>query len=244
MKVSEVIPLGSDALDVAAAYLNKKRLDLYMYPYLEVPDDLLKRWQSGEPSAYIIGYVDFFDVRIHVDRRVLIPRQETEQLMALIKTPSGRLLDLCCGSGAIGISLKKKYPELDVTLVDISTDALDMAEFNATCNQVDVHFLQSNFLENVKGKFDIIVCNPPYVTEEEWNEIATKDYEPRLAFIGGLTFYQKLREAAHHFLNPGGVLYLEIGASQGPAVWQLFDPLPRELLKDFSGRDRFLLVFY
>lgn len=244
MKVSEVIPLGSDALDVAASYLNKKRLDLYMYPHLEVPDVLLERWQDGEPSAYIIGYVDFFDARIHVDRRVLIPRQETEQLTALVKDPKGRLLDLCCGSGAIGISLKKKYPGLDVTLVDISFDALDMAEFNAAANQVDVQFVQSNFLENVKGKYDTIVCNPPYVTEEEWEEIATKDFEPRLAFIGGLTYYEKLREVAHNFLKPGGVLYLEIGASQGLAVWQLFDPFPRELLKDFAGRDRFLLVFY
>ncbi len=244
MKVRDLISLGHDALDVAAAFLGKKRLELYMYLEEEVDDSLIDRLRDGEPSAYIIGYVDFFDTRIRVDPRVLIPRPETEELMTLIKNPSGRVLDLCCGSGAIGISLKKKYPALDVTLADISGAALDVAKQNALDNKVDVHCVQSNFLESIKETFDIIICNPPYVTESEWEEIATKEYEPRLAFVGGLEFYQKLRREAASFLNEKGRLYLEIGASQGPDVLALFDPYSRRLIKDLSGRDRFLLVIY
>ncbi len=244
MKIRDLISLGHDALDVAAAFLGKKRLELYMYLEEEVPDGLINRLRAGEPSAYIIGYVDFFGARIGVDRRVLIPRPETEELMTLIKNPKGRVLDLCCGSGAIGISLKKKYPALDVTLADVSSDALDVAKQNALDNQVDVHFVQSDFLESVKETFDIILCNPPYVTESEWEEIATKEHEPRLAFVGGLDFYHKLRKQAASFLNEKGLLYLEIGASQGADVLALFAPYSRSLMKDLAGRDRFLLVFY
>lgn len=243
MKIGDVVKLGHDALDVAAAYLGKKRLELYMHLEDEVPDHLMERLAAGEPAAYIIGHVDFFGAQILVDRRVLIPRQETEQLMTLVQ-PKGRLLDLCCGSGAIGISLNKKYPDLEVTLVDVSLDALDVAKKNADLNQVEVTILQSNFLEKVQGKFDIIVCNPPYVTEDEWEEISTKDFEPRLAFVGGLTFYEKLRREAEQFLEPGGLLYMEIGASQGEELEALFAPYKRRLLQDLSGRDRFLLVFY
>ena len=244
MKVRECIALGVDAMDVAAHFLGKKRLELYMCLEDDVPTDLIERLRKGEPSAYIIGYVDFFDARISVDRRVLIPRPETEELMTLIKEPKGRLLDLCCGSGAIGISLKKRYPELDVTLADISEGALEVAKQNAQDNGVDVRFVQSNFLDSVEGTFDLIVCNPPYVTEGEWVDISTKEYEPRLAFIGGLDFYKQLREKAPLFMRKTGVLYLEIGASQGADVLALFEGQKRSLLKDFAGRDRFLLVFY
>jgi release factor glutamine methyltransferase len=243
MKVKDIILLGVDAQDVVAHYLGVKRLDLYLDLEREIPNDILDRLQAGEPSAYIIGHVDFFDCRIAVDRRCLIPRQETEQLVAKIKG-TGRLLDLCTGSGAIGISLKKRYPEIDVVMADISPEVLDLAEKNAAANNVKVSIVQSDLLDNIEGKFDIIVCNPPYVTEREWEEIATKDFEPRLAFIGGLAFYEKLSQKAGDYMNPGGTLIVEIGSTQGEAVKALFKKQLCRLEKDFAGHDRFLWIFY
>lgn len=244
MKVSTIISWGPDAHDVAAHLLGVKRLELYSLLDKELPEEPFKRLQEGEPAAYIIGHVDFFGCFIAVNPHVLIPRQETEQLVAKIVNPRGRLLDLCSGSGAIGLSLKKKYPELEVVLADISEEALAVARSNAKTNEVTVELVQSNFLEGVEGLFDHIVCNPPYVTEEEWQDIDTKDFEPRIAFIGGLDFYRQLAAKAGFFMKPGGTLWLEIGASQGEAVKALFAGLPHRLEKDWAGHDRFLLVFY
>lgn len=244
MKVRAVLPLGRDAQDVAAHFLGLKRLDLYQVQEKEVPDALINRLLTGEPSAYIIGHVDFFGAHIKVDGRCLIPRQETEQLVAKIGEPRGRLLDLCCGSGAIGISLKKKYPQLEVVLADISEEALSVAKENAQANDVDVTFVKSHFLDSIEGTFDIIICNPPYVTEEEWQKIATKDFEPRIAFIGGLEFYKILAARAASYMKSGGLLALEIGSTQGEAVSALFQKQSYSLEKDFAGLDRFLWIFY
>ena len=205
--------------------------------------------KNSLPEAYRIGNVPFGDLEIDVNSSVLIPRPETEILFeeAVKKiSKKGKALDLCCGSGAIGLALKKRIPELDVTLADLSEDALDVAKKNAEKYDLDVRFCQGDFLEAVAGeKFDYIFCNPPYISADVYETLdsSVKDHEPKMALVGGksgLEFYERLATQIDEILLPGGKLFLEIGYDQGDAVKSLFAGSRVE--KDWSGHDRF--VFY
>jgi len=203
---------------------------------------------SLKPLAYVEGQIEFFDLTLKVDERCLIPRLETELLVerVLKRLPkAGRVLDLCCGSGAIGLAIKSQRPEVEVVLVDISEDALVLAKENAKSNNLNVEFVLSDFLEKVDGKFDGIICNPPYVTEKEYEDLeeSVKGYEPKLALVGGedgLVFYRKLSEGYKTFLKDEGWIALEIGKDQGRAVKKLFNGGSVE--KDYSSHDRFFFL--
>lgn len=258
--LGEVLKLTTDFLqerrlaEEAIAYaLGCKRLDLYMQfdkPLQEIElahiRDIVKRCKKHEPIEYIAGEVDFFGCKLSVDSRVLIPRPETEIMTALIakKVKQGKLWDLCTGSGCIGIALKKANPALDVTLSDISADALIVASSNAQRNGVAVRCLQGDLLAPFGNeKADCIVCNPPYISEAEWTtlSLSVKDFEPKRALLGGvdgLLFYKRLAAVLPQYLNPGAQVFFEIGASQGEAVKQLF---PGAILyNDWSGHARII----
>lgn len=217
----------------------------------------LKRRGKGEPLAYIRGVVDFFGCRVHVTPDVLIPRQETEILVDLIsKDLAGQnlegksLWDVCCGSGCIGISLKKAHPMLSVVLSDLSEAALAVAKRNLEENELTegIEMLQGDLLAPFKEKkADFFVCNPPYVSKEELLKLDrdVREYEPHLALAGGetgLDFYERLAKELPHFLSPGAKAWFEIGGEQGNAVSSIFKaPCWKNccIKKDWAGKDRF-----
>ena len=230
--VLELLKLASESLekkgvtrakraaeDLLSSVLKCKRLDLYLrydQPVIDAEIDLfrdfVKRAMKFEPVEYILKEVEFFGCTLLVDQRVLIPRSETEILVSLIseKNPKGVLFDICCGSGAIGIALKKKHPDLTVFCSDISKEALDLAKENAKKNEVEISFLQGDLFAPFEGKkADFIVSNPPYISLEEYQllEKGVRDFEPSLALVAkeeGLFFLQKISAPCQRVLKRGG----------------------------------------
>ncbi len=239
---------------LVAEALGCKRFDLYMRmdQPLEAPElQRIKGWIERrvrhEPLAYLTGQVTFDGQMVMVNRHVLIPRPETELLVELMakelegKALDGKVLwDVCCGSGYIGIALKRRFPQLRVVGSDLSPEALEVARQNSR----DVEWVQGDLLEPFKGqKADFVVCNPPYVTEGEWAELepTVRDYEPRMALVGGptgLEFYERLARELPSYLNPGAKVWLELGMGQGDAVQALFGGKGK-LERDYAGIQRF-----
>jgi len=210
----------------------------------------IKRRGRGEPFEYIVGEIDFFDCRLRTTHGVFIPRQETEILATLILEEisgmeRGILWDLCTGSGCLGLSLKKKRPDLKVTLSDLYEGPIACAKHNATENTLDVTIVQGDLLAPFSGdKADIIVCNPPYVTEKEYAllENSVRLYEPKEALVGGLSYYVSLAKELPAYLNPGAKVFFEIGKDQGRDLHQIFNKgcwRRRQCRKDWAGHDRF-----
>ncbi len=233
--------------------LKLKKMDLYLQhdkpiveSELESLRQLLKRCGKGEPLAYLLGEVEFLGCRIRVDRRVLIPRPETEILAEMIakRAQKGVLWDICTGSGCLGIALKRACPDLQVTLSDLSPEALALAAENAQLNGVDVAFAEGDLFAPFKGKkADFLVCNPPYISQNEYFTLdaAVRDYEPQLALVGGergTEFYERLAREWEAFADH---LFLEIGAGQGERVKQIFGG-KGEIHKDWAGHSRFFFL--
>lgn len=207
------------------------------------------------PAQYIIGEADFYGLSFKVDKRVLIPRPETEELVDLVlaENPSSDLsvLDMGTGSGAIAISVAHCRSDWQVTAVDISKPALELAVENAQLHHVELDFQQSDVFERVAGKWDIIVSNPPYISKKDKEEVGLNvlHSEPHLALFAeeeGLAIYRRLAEEAAAFLTENGKIYLEIGYKQGQEVAQLFAqyfPDKRiRVLQDQFGQDRKVVV--
>jgi release factor glutamine methyltransferase len=253
------------AEELLADALDLKRLDLYLQfdrpltdPEIEHCRNALQRRSTGEPVQYIRGKVEFLDCDIQVNSSVLIPRQETEILASKVvedlkkSDQQGKILwDLCAGSGCLGISIKKKLPDLDVALSDLSSQALSVAKRNAQINAAEVSFVEGDLLEPFKGKkADYVVCNPPYISQGEYETLSkeVRDFEPSMALIAddeGLSFYKRLAAFLPQHLNPGGKVWLEIGYKQGHAVEKIFcsshwKSCHFEL--DWSGNDRFFFL--
>lgn len=249
-----------EAEEILSGALRLKRLDLYLQfdrPLEPVEvgrcREALRRRGEREPSQYIFGQVDFFGCDIAVGPGVLIPRPETEQLVDRVAphVSSGRLLDLCCGSGCIGIALAKRHPELKVTLADISPVAIERAQANAERNGVEVALACGDLVGPIKGeKFDWVVCNPPYIAAWEFDglQAEVRNWEPREALISGptgLEIYERLAHDLPEILVEGGRLWLEIGKSQGEGVTKIFSNRPwssGEVATDWSGQNRFFSV--
>ena len=199
----------------------------------------VSKLKSGYPLQYILGEWDFYGMRLHVDRSVLIPRDDTCAVTALaIKKAlfldqDPRILDLCTGSGCIGLAVAQRVKDARVTLADISKEALGVAKSNivlhklsarVSCVQVDALQDPPAFL----GKFDMIISNPPYITASEMQELpnSVADYEPHLALFGGedgLDFYRSIASRYSAALKPGGYLCLEFGMGQGDAVCRILE---------------------
>jgi len=229
------------AEEVIADALGKKRLDLYLQFERPLDEEELskcreavKRRGSGEPAAYIAGKVDFAGVTLEVNRSVLIPRPETEILIEKMGRVEGILWDVCTGSGAIGIALKKRFPDLTVVISDISPEALAVASRNADLNGVDVEILQGDLLAPFEGDCDILVSNPPYVEDMAALSREVRDFEPKLALEGGYSFYERLALEKERVRKK---IWLEIGARMGSRVKEIFGGGIVE--PDWSGHDRF-----
>lgn len=240
--------------EIAASCSGKKRFEV-VWEREGAPiagfQEKLERAGSGEPLDYLLGEKEFFGAKIRADRRALIPRVETELLAEKVSQKVGagkRLLDLCCGSGCLGISLKKKRPDLEVFLSDLSKEALSLARENASLNGVDVSFLEGDLA--CPDEIDAIVCNPPYIETGEIERLdpSVRDFEPWMALDGGsdgLLFYRRLAEKAPSVLSSGGFLFLEIGWNQGDAVEKIFLSdvwRVKERQVDFSGHSRFFFL--
>lgn len=202
------------------------------------------------PLDYITGESEFFGLKLFVNSNVLIPRPETELLVEevlKVTTEGWNILDMCTGSGAIAIAIKKNC-DANVTAVDISKEALKVAEKNAKNHLVEINFIQSDLFENVDGEFDIIVSNPPYIPTKdiEMLEKDVKDYEPNLALDGGVTgldIYKRIVENLDKYLKTGGYLFLEIGINQSKDISQMFGKnYTVEIIKDYNNIDRILKV--
>lgn len=196
--------------------------------------DLVERRVAGEPIQYITGEVEFYGLSFQVNRSVLIPRPETELLVEkalafapLFRTP--RILDVGTGSGAIAIALAHEWPDAMVTATDLSASALEMAHRNAEHAGLNerIRFLQGDLLGPVAGEqFDLIVSNPPYVSEHDRTtlDVEVRNYEPAQALFAGndgLTIYRRLIPEAFKALTAGGILLLEIGHSQRETIQAL-----------------------
>lgn len=196
--------------------------------------ELVAERAQGRPVAYLTGEKEFMSLSFAVNEHVLIPRADTETLVEAVleenKTEAPRIADLCCGSGCIGVSLAYYIPGAQVTMVDISENAIQTAEQNALRHGVAsrCRFVCTDLLSGpVAGEYDIVVSNPPYIetTEIAALERDVTEYEPRLALDGGadgLVFYRRLAQIVPAMLRPGGLSALEVGHTQAEAVMELF----------------------
>ena len=219
---------------------------------------LADKWAKGTPLEYLTNRSFFMGLDFYVDRQVLIPRNETEQLVEWVvnhvnQTKAQTVLDMCCGSGCILISVLSLTPSTHGVGVDISKQACEIAVTNAKKNQVDqrTKFVVSDLFAQVNTTFDVIVSNPPYISTVDMLalEPSVADHEPHLALHGGesgLVFYEEIAAQAKSYLNPTGAVFFEIGYNQGA---QVNDILKKngyqniEVKKDYFGHDRMVRAF-
>ena len=255
LKGKDIPQAKRTAEELLAHLLGCKRLDVYMQfdtplkeDELETYRGYLRRASQNEPYEYITGYIWFGGVKITVTKDVLIPRPETELILTHIQKKAvvpRKILDMCTGSGCLAIALKKMYPEAEVFAADISKAALDVARANARANGVDVTFIESDMFSSVEeGNFDIIVSNPPYITEKEYEglQLSVKEYEPKIALVGGadgLKYYRELQSNLSK-LSAIGLLAFEIGTGQGGDLFEIFKG--GEVEKDWASHDRFFFL--
>lgn len=221
-------------------------------------ENIIKKIEEEDyPIQYAIGNVPFLDVTINVDERALIPRFATELLVHKLikyikdnKLEKTRCVDICSGSGCIGIALKNAFSECDITLIDKSHEALSLAKENAILNNVDLEFLECDILNtDLDGKYSIIISNPPYVRLDEEVSENTK-YEPAMALYPGedeLLFYKRILEISKNHVTENFIIAFEIGALQGEKLKTLAKthfPNSRILLeKDYENFDRYVFIF-
>ena len=214
---------------------------------------IVKERITGRPLWYCIGDTEFYGYKIKVDERCLIPRPETELLAEeVIKNcnENTSVLDLCTGSGAIAIAVKKESKAV-VTAIDVSAGALSIAKENAKLNNAEIEFIGSDLFNGVTDrKFDIIVSNPPYIKSEDILTLQkeVKDFEPNIALDGGedgLDFYRKICSNAKNYLNDNGILLLECGYNQAQEIKNLLvDAKSVEIIKDYENIDRIVKAVF
>lgn len=244
---------------------NLKRVDVALNPNFEISEEEVEKWnaiivdlQQEKPIQYITGETWFYGLQFKVNENTLIPRPETEELVEwILNSPNIHhpspinILDIGTGSGCIPISLKANLPQANVSAIDVSEQALEVAKRNAVSNNVEVNFIQANILEveDLNQHFDIIVSNPPYVRNLEKQEIKKNvlDYEPHLALFvedtDALLFYRKIAQLALKNLSPNGLLFFEINQYLGKETVDLLENLGFkniELKKDMYGNDRMI----
>lgn len=259
--------------ETVMAYLvelsQQERYNLYANFREEMPEDLRNSFEAGmarilkqEPMAHVLGYSWFYGYKFIVNEDVLIPRPETEELCANIlarmdqyfsKNETIHCVDVGTGSGAIAITLCKEEPHVHMMATDISQEALVTARKNAQMNEADVQFMAGDMLQPLIEKnirVDVLVCNPPYIPQEEKMEKSVVDFEPHVALFGGedgLKFYREIFADCQKVLKDKAFMAFEMGWDQRERMSQLVEKaLPGwkyEILKDMNGKDRMLFVY-
>ena len=214
--------------------------------------------EKNEPLQYVLGKVNFYGNEFYVDKRVLIPRFETEELVEntinYIKkffTKPVDIIDLGCGSGVIGLTLEQKVSTNSVDLVDISKEALEVTHKNCEKLNSKANLIESDMLSSVEKKYDVIISNPPYIKTNEEIEDIVKNNEPHLALYAGedgLDCYRKIVKEASKNMKDKALIAFEIGCTQANDIKELVTSYLKdvkvEIKKDLSGRDRMCFVFY
>lgn len=250
----------SDAEWIYSLVLGVKRSELTSGRVINMEEskrisEIVEKRLTGRPLWYIVGDTEFYNCKIKVDERALIPRPETELLAeAACKTveDGDKVLDLCTGSGCIAVAIAKNCAgrRVSVTAADLSDAAIMLAEENAKLNDVNINFVQSDLFGGVRGRFNLIVCNPPYIKSADIPKLQkeVREYEPRIALDGGddgLDFYRRLAKEVRSYLAKDGMLLLECGEGQAEEILKLFGRRDYAMvLKDLSGVDRFLKIAF
>ena len=248
-----------------ADLLNKNPLELLNYLSEVIPKEQVKIYKDevlalerGEPLQYVIGTVNFYGNEFYVDKNVLIPRFETEELVEntikyaqMFFTNPVDIIDLGCGSGVIGLTLEKKLSTNSVDLVDISKDALKVTKKNCGKLSSNANLIHSDMFQNVTNKYDIIISNPPYIKTTEEIEEIVKNNEPHLALyagVDGLDCYRKILYNIKDHMKDKCLIAFEIGMTQAQPITEIVNEiLPSakiEVKKDLSEKDRMLFIFY
>lgn len=242
---------------LVALSLGKKRSDSHSGEELSKKQEkkiekFLKQRKKHKPLAYILKSAEFFGFEFFVNKNVLIPRSETEELVELVQKnidENSKVLDIGTGSGAIAISLQK-LTGAKVSAVDVSKKALSVAKRNARSLDVKVEFKSSNLFEKLDGRvFDVIVSNPPYVSENEFKTLEkdVKDFEPKLALVAkndGLEIYERIIKQAQNHLSCGGKVFFEVGHLQAEKVKSLLEKDFENITmkKDLEGKNRIVFA--
>lgn len=273
MKIRDLLKIGLDTLkdNTEDANLKTKLLLSYLLKvnkeYLVIHDNeevsetimqefknKIEELKNGKPIQYITNFQEFMGLSFYVDENVLIPQPDTEILVEeainlISEYGAKKVLDLCTGSGAIAISVKKKCDSAEIVGVDISEAALEVAIKNAKSNEVDVKFKKSDMFKNINEKFDIIVSNPPYIENEVIKTLPKEvQNEPYIALAGGedgLDFYKVIAQDAKKYLNENGIVAVEIGYNQRESVIKLFEKEGYKEIyskKDFGQNDRIVVA--
>lgn len=258
----------SEARYLMLELCQENNVDLYKDLDKPINEQINKMFQQGvkkllkhEPVAHVLGYSYFYGYRFTVNKNVLIPRNETELLVmnALLEidsyfnTSKLNVIDLACGSGAIGITMKLENPELNIDMSDISPLAIETAKKNIQRYQLDISLRQDDMLKNAvsKGqKYDVIICNPPYIHDDENLEKSVFEYEPHLALFGGvdgLDFYRQVLKQSQLVLNKPGMLGFEIGYNQkkkiSKEIKKVYPNAKIKHFKDYANLDRMVFIF-
>ena len=246
---------------------NEYDINLYLNIDNDVDDRVLDKFNSGidrllknEPMNYVLGYSYFYGYKFIVNNEVLIPRYETEELVALILSKydeffNNQVINVCdvgTGSGAIAIALKKEENRMNLYASDISDTALDVAKQNALNNDCEIAFMQGSMLDpyienNIK--VDILVSNPPYIKTVETIQSSVYDYEPHIALFGGedgLYFYRQILENAHKIIKDRALIFFEMGYDLKESLTDLaesyFQEADIEVFKDINNKDRMMMI--
>jgi len=256
-----------DAEVLLAHVLRVERQELLLRPHLELAEEAAERFRQAvarrcghEPVAYIVGEKEFWSLSLLVNRHVLIPRPDTENLveeaLRFISShglPPFRILEIGTGSGAVSVALAAAREDIRVTATDISADALEVAMANAArCGVAGrIDFICCSLFDGLSGTFDMIVSNPPYITDDEFAELPedVRGYEPPAALRGGpdgLGFHREIIAGAVGRLRPGGLLAMEMGAGQRPALEETLRAAAAydrvQCRRDYAGMDRVILA--
>lgn len=258
----------SEARYLMLEICQQHQVDLFKNLDNEANNDIAKEFEAGikrlaknEPVSHILGYSYFYGNQFKVNKDVLIPRSETELLVmnslleieSYFNTFDLKMIDLACGSGIIGITMKLEEADLSVDMSDISYEALKVAKANAKMHNADVSINQSDMLDQAitnNDKYDVIICNPPYINDDENLQASVKDFEPHLALFGGtegLDFYKQVLNQSLKVLNKPGLIGFEIGYDQKDKITkEIMKVYPNAKIKhfqDYANLDRMVFVF-
>lgn len=271
MTIEELLVYGQSKIHKSHArillgnLLNLNPLEILLHLNEEVQEEKINLYKkevealkNNKPLQYVLGYTNFYGNKLIVNENVLIPRFETEELventLKYIEEYFNKpldIIDLGCGSGAIGLTLKQKITKIktNITLLDISEKALEVARENAKNLNLEVEFVHNDMLENKTDKYDIIISNPPYIGEQEEIEKIVKENEPHIALYAkenGLYFYKKILSTISKNLKEEFLIAFEIGCTQKEEIKKMADKYLKDIQiicqKDLQNRDRMLFI--